>query len=111
MSGDSISFKAFVKSSTLFRKLLTWPLANSPTLRGAGPPDTDSMCAPRLNELPLGAATDAHQETDQCADEKHHEQYFRDTGRTGRDAAKTEESGNQRDDEEDHGIVKHDRTS
>ena len=74
MSGDSTSFNALVKSSTLSRKLLTWPLAKSPTLRAAGESDTDSICTPRLIGLaPLDPAAHAHQESDHCADQKYDE--------------------------------------
>jgi hypothetical protein len=59
----------------------------------------------------LSAATHAHQETDDGADQKNDEKYFRDTGSANRDSAKAEHRGNQGDDEEDYGIVKHDPTS
>jgi len=58
----------------------------------------------------LSAAAEAHQERDHGTYQKHDEQNFRDTGGAGCDPAEPEDGGDQRDDEEDNGIVKHDRT-
>jgi len=63
------------------------------------------MCG-RANAL--DAAAQAHQETDDCADQKYDEEYFRDAGGADRDSAEAEDGCNQRDDEKDNGIVKHD---
>jgi hypothetical protein len=58
-----------------------------------------------------GAAADAHQKTDQSADEKNDEQYFRYPGGAGGNATEAEYGSHQGNDEEDDGIMKHDRTS
>jgi hypothetical protein len=58
----------------------------------------------------LSAATHAHQETDNGADQENNEEYFRDPGSANRDSTKAEHGGNQSDDEEDYGIVKHDQS-
>jgi hypothetical protein len=58
-----------------------------------------------------GAATDAHQKTDQRADQKNDEQYFRYAGGAGGDATEAEYGSHQGNDEEDNGIMEHDRTS
>jgi len=59
---------------------------------------------------PSGAAAETYQETDHGSDQKHDEEYFRDAGRAGGNSAEAEDGGDQRDDEKDDGIVKHDRT-
>jgi hypothetical protein len=56
------------------------------------------------------AAAETHQESDHGPDQKHDEEYLRDAGSAGCDSAKSEDGGDQRDDEEDDGIVKHDHT-
>jgi hypothetical protein len=58
-----------------------------------------------------GAPADAHQQTDHGAYQEHDEQYFGDAGGTDCNTAETEEGGNQGNDEEDYGVVKHDGTS
>ncbi len=64
----------------------------------------------RLPRGRLDPAAHAHQESDDCADQEDDEQYFRDAGGADGDAAKAENGGNQRDDKEDNGIMKHGRT-
>jgi hypothetical protein len=56
------------------------------------------------------AAAETHQETDHGADEKNDKQYLGDTSGTDCNSAKPEDGGNECDDEEDYGIVKHDDT-
>ena len=58
----------------------------------------------------LDPAAQAHQECNHRADQKHDEQDFRDAGCADSDPAETKKRGDQRDDEKDHGIVKHVRT-
>jgi hypothetical protein len=58
-----------------------------------------------------GAAADAHQKTDQSPDQKDDEQYFRYPGGAGGNATEAEYGSYQGNDEEDDGIMKHDRTS
>jgi hypothetical protein len=60
---------------------------------------------------PLSPTAQAHQKRDYGADQEHDEEYLRDAGSADRDSTKAEECGNQRNDEEDDGIVKHVRTS
>ena len=61
--------------------------------------------------MDLGAPAYAHEQTDHGTDQEHDEQYFRDAGGTDGNTAEAKKGGNQSDDEEDDGIVKHDRTS
>jgi hypothetical protein len=58
-----------------------------------------------------GAAADAHQKSDQSADQKNDEQYFRYPGGAGGNSTEAEYGSYQGNDEEDDGIMKHDRTS
>jgi hypothetical protein len=58
-----------------------------------------------------GAATDAHQKTDQSADQKNDEQYFRYPGGAGGNSTEAEYGSHQGNDEENDGIMKHDGTS
>jgi hypothetical protein len=59
----------------------------------------------------LDPSPEAHQESDDRADQEHDEEDLRDSGRADRDSAKAEERGNQRDYKEDNGIMKHVCTS
>jgi hypothetical protein len=59
----------------------------------------------------LDPTAQAHQESNHRADQKHDEQDFRDAGRADGDSTEPEKRGYQRDDEKNHGIVKHVRTS
>src|SRR6202041_3967974 len=89
MSGDSMSFNALIRSSTPSIKLLPGPLAKCPDL----PVElaADSIEVPRSSGLAdSGAAADAHQKTDQSADEKKDEQYFRYPGGAGGNATEAE---------------------
>src|ERR1700733_11518960 len=112
MSGDSTSFNALIRSSTLSRKLLTGPLAKWPGLCAAVELAADSIEIPRSSGLAAsGAAADAHQKRDQSADQKKDEQYFRYPGGAGGNSTEAEYGSYQGNDEEDDGIMKHDRTS
>ena len=104
MSGVSMSFSALVSSSTFSRKLLTRPLAKLPPLPAG------SLLIPLLL-LALRPTAQAHQESHCRDDQEYDEQYLGDAGGTDGNAAETEERGNQRNDEEDCGIVKHVGTS
>ena len=55
----------------------------------------------------LRPARQAHDKRDQGANQENKEQDLGDTDRTGRDAGETEQRSNQRDDEEDDGVVRH----
>jgi hypothetical protein len=59
----------------------------------------------------LDPTAQAHQESYDSDDQEYNEQYFSDAGGAGGNSAETEERGNQGDNEEDCGIVKHFSTS
>ena len=59
----------------------------------------------------LDAAAHTHQEGNHRADQENDEKYFRDAGGADRDSTESKNCGNQGNDEEDSGIMKHDRTS
>lgn len=63
------------------------------------------VVASRSSGLLTSAA--AEDETCQCEDQENNEQDLGDTCRTGCDAAEAEQGGDQRDDEEDDGVVQH----
>src|ERR1700727_2454763 len=105
MSGESTSFNAFVKSSTLSRKLFTWPLAKSLAPFAV----SDTVCIAFSSVL--DPAAQAHQECNHRADQKHDEQDFRDAGSADRDSTEAKKRGDQRYNEKYSGIVKHVRTS
>jgi hypothetical protein len=105
MSGESTSFNALVKSSTLSRKLFTWPFAKSLAPFAV----SDTVCI--LFSSALDPTPQAHQESNHRADQKHDEKDFGDAGCADSDTTEAEERGNQRDNEKNHGIVKHMDTS
>jgi hypothetical protein len=87
-------------------------LAKVPGLCAAVELAADSIDVPRSSGLAdSGAAADAHQKTDQGADQKDDEQYFRYAGGAGGNSTEAEYGGHQGNDEEDNSIMKHDGTS
>jgi hypothetical protein len=58
----------------------------------------------------LNPPAEAHQETDDRADQENHEKNLCDARRADGDPAESEERSNQRDDEKYYRIMKHDRT-
>jgi hypothetical protein len=63
-----------------------------------------------VRPMVLDAASQTHQEAHHSTDQKHDEQYFRDSGSADGDSAETKKGSNQRNDEENDGIVKHECT-
>jgi hypothetical protein len=70
---------------------------------------SDTVCI--LFSCALDPTAQAHQESNHRADQKHDEKDFRDAGCADSDSTEAEKRGNQCDNEENNGIVKHVRTS
>src|ERR1700678_3409186 len=64
-----------------------------------------------LRIVPLRAAAETYQDAHERAHQEHDEQNFRDAGGPRRNSTEAEERGDERDDEENHGIMKHVCTS
>jgi hypothetical protein len=70
---------------------------------------SDTVCI--LFSFTLDPTAQAHQESNECADQKYDEQDFSDAGCADSDATEAKKRGNQRDNEKNYGIVKHADTS